>query len=118
MSGENCDAKVDGRTLYDTATAGRSPYEYVGRTGGYEGWEFRHDLATGEWESFSYEVRLAPISGNRNWFKVSDFVAAIDLRADGQSHRLAGREWACPTCGLTRSKEQFADPSGPCSDCS
>ena len=116
MSRENCDAIVDGRSVYDGFKAGTLPYTHIGRTGGYDGWEFRNDLATGGWEHWGYEVRVEKITGNHNWFRISDFVAAIDLRADGKSLALAGRERRCEGCFLTRSTEQF-DDSGLCADC-
>ena len=61
-------------------------------------------------------MRVEKITGNHNWFRISDFVAAVDLRADGKSLALAGRERRCEGCFLARSTEQF-DDSGLCADC-
>jgi hypothetical protein len=52
----------------------------MGRNRGRKGPELLEDLKTGHWETFKYEVRERPISGNRNWFSVESFVKAIDLR--------------------------------------
>jgi len=117
MGRDNCDAQVVGRVVYDGFKAGTLPFTYIGRTGGFEGWEFRNDLATGGWETWPYEVRVPKITDNQNWFKVSDFAAAIDLRAEGKSHALAGGERTCEGCFTTRSAEQFADDSELCVDC-
>lgn len=117
MGRDNCDAQIEGRAVYDGYKLGSLPFTYIGRTGGYDGWELRNDLAIGGWETWPYEVRVAKIAGNHNWFRISDFVAAIDLRADGNSHALAGRERYCEGCFTTRAAEQFSDDSEFCVDC-
>jgi hypothetical protein len=33
------------------------------------------DMATGKWREHPYEVRVEALSGNQNWFPVSEFIA-------------------------------------------
>ena len=47
----------------------------MGRSGGINGDALAQDLTNGQWRDREYEVRVEPLTGNSNWFPISDFIA-------------------------------------------
>lgn len=77
----NNDDLVSGQEIYDGFKAGTLPFTWMGRNLGRSGQTLRDDLSSGKWRTWSYEVRYESISGNRNWFPISDFVEMVDQRS-------------------------------------
>jgi hypothetical protein len=76
-SGANSDAKLTGQRIFDLARSDALPYRYMGRVGGYTGSRLAADVASGSWRAWRYEVSLAEVEPNRNWFSVEAFLALI-----------------------------------------
>jgi hypothetical protein len=50
---------------------------FVGRNGGINGKRFREDIKTGRWKTQPYETASVSPPASRNWFPLTEFLAAI-----------------------------------------
>lgn len=71
----NADALMLGEQIVKAHASGSLVYAWVGRSGGVQGKTLADDMATGKWRAHPYEVRVEPLTGNRNWFRASKFIA-------------------------------------------
>lgn len=72
--GANSQGKLSGREIVRQYEDGTLRFTHVGRSGGLAGSTLAQDVATGAWETQSYEVRDTPLE-QRNWFSIEEFVA-------------------------------------------
>ena len=72
-------ARLTGAKIVARFKSGEQPPRWVGRNGALNGVRFKEDVASGTWETFSYEVNFEQDPPNRrHWFSVEDFMQAVD----------------------------------------
>ena len=81
--GANSDDRLAGRQIYDGAKAGTFKFPVMGRNLGYSVTPSAKTSSRGGWTTQRYEVSESHEPPNRNWFRVSDFVALVDAIKNG-----------------------------------
>ena len=82
-SGQNRDAKILGQKILEDYSQGELKYKWMGREQGLNGQNLQHDISTGKWRTYEYEVRYDPLCGKRNWFPIADFIEKIKRKRIG-----------------------------------
>ncbi|MCG5531562.1 hypothetical protein LRD18_11980 [Halorhodospira halochloris] len=81
-SGQNCDAKLTGKAIYNGFKEGSTDFTYkiMGCSGGLNGNRLNNHIEKSEWQYQEYEVSNQHEPFNHNWFSIDDFVKKIDNR--------------------------------------
>lgn len=73
----NQDGELAGAKLVTRSLAGDRVWPYMGAAGGLNGKRVTASIADGSWATREFQCRHEPLSGNKNWFTVEEFVRAL-----------------------------------------
>ncbi len=105
--GQNNDGHCRGELIKSRWEEGDREFLTMGRQSGLNGKHLKHDLISGQWRDWEYDVSRNPSPSNPNWFPIESFFSELSTASRSQT---ASSKLASSSRTEEPSKEPIKEP--------